>query len=108
MSIYVYDINKLPTDGYLVFPLSMSRLAGGQSPEACYELIQHFETKISEVGTDLIMLYTNGLYYNIDEPALQVRKRTNIQMLTHRTAFHKLLTKSRKYITQATHYLPWD
>jgi hypothetical protein len=103
-----YDINKLPTDGYLIFPLSMSRLAKGQNPEECYEMIKYFETKVSEVGIDLVILYTNGLYYNNDEPALEVRKRTNGQMISHRNALSKLIIKDKKYITQAIHFLPWD
>jgi len=103
-----YDINKLPTDGYLVFPLSMSRLANSQNPEECYEMIKFFESKVSEVGIDLILLYTNGLYYNNEEPALEVRKRTNGQMLSHRNALSKIIVKEKKYITQAMHFLPWD
>ncbi len=103
-----YDINRLPKDGYLVFPLSMSRLANTQSPDACYEMIQYFESKVSEVGIDLVLLYTNGLYYNNTESALDVRKRTNGQMLAHRNAIYKRIVKERKYITQAVHFLPWD
>ena len=103
-----YDINKLPTDGYLIFPLSMSRLANGQNPEECYEMIKFFESKVSEVGIDLVLLYTNGLYYNNNESALEVRKRTNGQMLSHRNALSKLVVKEKKYITQAIHFLPWD
>lgn len=103
-----YDINKLPTDGYLVFPLSMNRLAKGQSPEECHEMIKYFESKVSEVGIDLILLYTNGLYYNNTESALEVRKRTNGQMLSHRNALYKMIVKEKKFITQAMHFLPWD
>jgi len=103
-----YNINKLPTDGYLVFPLSMSRLANGQNPQECYEMIRYFESKVSEVGIDLVLLYTNGLYYNNEEPALDVRKRTNGQMLSHRNALTRLIAKERKYIPQAVHFLPWD
>ena len=104
----MYDINKLPTDGYLIFPLSMSRLANGQSPEECYEMIKHFESKVSEVGIDLVILYTNGLYYNNTDSALEVRKKTNGQMLSHRNALYKMIVKDKKYITQAVHFLPWD
>lgn len=103
-----HDINKLPSDGYLIFPLSMSRLNNGQSAEECYKVIQYFEKKISTIGVDGIFLYTNGLYYNNDEPALSVRKRTNGQMLSHRNALLKLVTKNKKYVPQAMHFLPWD
>ena len=103
-----YDINKLPTDGYLIFPLSMSRLANGQNPEECYEVIKYFESKVSEVGIDLVFLYTNGLYYNNTESALDVRKRTNGQMLSHRNALYNHIVKEKKFIIQAMHFLPWD
>lgn len=110
MSIKPHDINKIPTDGYLVLPLSMSRLAKGkgQSPEECYKIIQFFETKVSQVGIDFIFLYTNGLYYNDKETALKVRKKTNIQMIEHKNAILKLLIKRKKYIPQASHFIPWD
>lgn len=103
-----HDINKLPADGYLIFPLSMSRLNNGQSAEKCYKSIQYFEKKISSIGIDGVFLYTNGLYYNNDEPALTVRKRTNGQMLSHRNALLKLVNKNKKYVPQAMHFLPWD
>ncbi|MFA5173973.1 MAG: hypothetical protein WC438_02205 [Candidatus Pacearchaeota archaeon] len=106
----LYDINKLPTDGYMVLPLSMSRLSNGkgQSPEECFEIVKEFEKKVSQVGIDFIFLYTNGLYYNNDEPALSVRKKTNIQMIEHKNKILKLLIKSKKYIPQAAHFIPWD
>lgn len=108
--IPVHDINKLPTDGYLVLPLSMSRLGKdkGQSPEECYEVIQYFENKVSQVGIDFLFIYTNGLYYNNDEPALSVRKKTNQAMIDHRNALLKLMIKGKKYIPQAAHFIPWD
>lgn len=71
-------------------------------------MIKYFESKVSEVGIDLVLLYTNGLYYNNTESALEVRKRTNGQMLSHRNALYKLIVKEKKYITQAVHFLPWD
>lgn len=105
-----HDINKLPTDGYLIFPLSMSRLGNkkGQSPEECYEVIKYFENKVSQVGIDFLFLYTNGLYYNNNESALSVRKKTNQQMVDHKNALLKLLVKNKKYIPQAAHFIPWD
>ena len=104
----LHGINKLPSDGYLIFPISMSRISKGQSPEEIYELIKFFEKKVSEIGIDLIVLYTNGLYYNNNESALSVRKRTNGQMLSHKNALLKLILKEKKYIPQAIHFLPWD
>jgi hypothetical protein len=104
----VHDINKLPSDGYIVFPLSMSRLNNEQSAEKLYELIEFFEKKISAVGIDGIFLYTNGLYYNNNESALEVRKRTNGQMLSHKNAILKKVLKNKKFVPQSMHFLPWD
>ena len=108
--LQLFDINKIPTDGYLVLPLSMSRLSSkkGQSPEEIFEIIKFFETKVSEVGIDFIFLYTNGLYYNNDESALSVRKKTNVQMIEHKNKILNLMIKSKKYIPQAAHFIPWD
>jgi len=108
--LQLFDINKIPTDGYLVLPLSMSRLSSkkGQSPEEIFEIIKFFESKVSQVGIDFIFLYTNGLYYNNDESALSVRKKTNIQMIEHKNKILKLMIKSKKYIPQAAHFIPWD
>lgn len=105
-----HDINKLPTDGYLVLPLSMSRLGDekGQSPEECYKVIEYFENKVSQVGIDFLFLYTNGLYFNNDEPALSVRKKTTQQMVDHKNGLLKLLKTKKKYIPQAAHFIPWD
>ena len=105
-----HDINKIPTDGYLVLPLSMSRLGDGkgQSAKDCYDIIKYFEKKVSQVGIDFIFLYTNGLYYNNEESALNIRKRTNISMIEHKNKILRLVIKSKKYITQAMHFIPWD
>ena len=88
-----FDINKLPIDGYLIFPLSMSRLATVQSAEKCYEALEFFEKKITKISLDVIFLYTNGLYFNNNEPALEVRKRTTDQMLSHKNAIMNLILK---------------
>jgi hypothetical protein len=106
----LFDINKLPNDGYIVLPLSMSRLSPkkGQSPEEIIEIIKFFEKKINQVGIDFIILYTNGLYYNDDEPALAVRKKTNHEMIEHKNKVLKLINKGKKYIPQAAHFIPWD
>jgi hypothetical protein len=105
-----YDINKLPTDGYLVLPLSMSRLGEGkgQSPKDCFKIIKYFEKKVSKVGIDFLFLYTNGLYYNNEESALNVRKRTNMAMIGHKNKILNLLIKSKKYVPQSAHFIPWD
>ncbi len=107
-ALVLHDINQLPTDGYVVFPISMSRVQNTQNAEKCYEWLGYFEKKISVFGLDAIFLYTNGLYYNNDDPALEIRKRTNGQMIAHSNAIRKLIVKGRKYMPQAVHFVPWD
>lgn len=102
------DLNRLPTDGYVVFPLSMSRIGNAQSAKECYKWLEFFEKKITILGLDAVFLYTNGLYYNDDNSALEVRKRTNGQMISHSNAVRKLVIKNRKYMPQAIHFVPWD
>lgn len=102
------DLNKLPTDGYVVFPLSMSRLGNAQSADECYRWLEFFEKKIEVFGLDAVFLYTNGLYFNSNENASAIRKKTNGQMISHSNAIRKLIVKSRKFMPQAIHYVPTD
>lgn len=104
------DINKLPTDGYIIFPISMNRVQGDQSPSACMRYLRLLDKKIEIPGNDVIFLYTNGLYFNTKEPSYIVRKRTNKQMLAHKRALKKLILKKKKekYMLSAFHFLPFD
>lgn len=104
----LYDINRLPTDGYIIFPISMSRISNSQNAEKCYKWLEFFESKISVLGLDVVFLYTNGLYYNNDQSALEIRKKTNGQMISHSNAIRNLVIKKRKYLPQAMHFVPWD
>jgi len=104
----LHDLNQLPADGYIVFPLSMGRISNAQSAEECYKWLAFFEKKISMYGLDAVFLYTNGLYYNDDSPALEVRKKTNGQMISHSNAVRKLVIKKREFMPQAMHFVPWD
>lgn len=108
MSGAAHDINRLPEDGYLVLPLSMSRLSAGQSPADCYSVFEHFEPKISVMGLDVVLLYTNGLYFNTDEAALPLRTRSIELMTSHKNALLNLIHKNKRYIPGAFHFLPWD
>lgn len=104
----LHDLTRLPADGYLVFPISMGRIGNTQNPEECYGWLEFFEKKITMVGLDVIFLYSNGLYYNDEESVLEVRKRTNGQMLSHSNAVRNLIIKKRRYMPQAIHFVPRD
>lgn len=103
-----FDINKFPENGYLIFPLSMSRLKSGQSPQQIYDTLVFFNKKIPKISLDVIFVYTNGLYMNSDEKAIDVRTKTNNQMLNHRGELWGLILKKREFVPQAFHFLTWD
>lgn len=103
-----FDITRIKDSGYLILPLSMSRLATGQSPEFCYEVLENFLKKLETFSNDVVLLYTNGLYFNSEEISFENRKRTMGQALNHIYAFRNLIEKKKKFIPGAIHYLPID
>lgn len=103
-----YDIKTVPTNGYLILPLSMTRLSGGLSPENLYEFFEFFEPKVTTKSVDVIMLYTNDLYHNTEESALSVRRKVLNQMLNHKAIFESLVVKGKRFIHGAFHFIPWD
>lgn len=103
-----FDINKVTANGFLVLPLSMSKLHGEQSPKSIYEFLSFFNLKIPKISVDVIFLYANGLYFNTHESALSVRQKTNAQMVGHMKELSNLILKKREFVPQAFHYLPWD
>ena len=103
-----FDINKIKNDGYLILPLSMTRLSNGQSPEFCYSVLEDFLKKLETFSNDVILLYTNGLYFNSEDISFENRKKTTQQSLNHIYAFRKLVEKKKQFIPGAIHYLPID
>lgn len=103
-----FDINRIDGDGYLVLPLSMSRLAKGQTPEFCYEVLSTFIKKLATYSNDVVFLYTNGLYFNSDEVSFENRKKTNQQIFNHVAELRTLVEKEKHFIPGAIHYLPID
>lgn len=103
-----FDINKIKDDGYLILPLSMSRLSTGQTPEFYYNVLETFLEKIETFSNDVVLLYTNGLYFNSEEISFENRKKTTQQALNHIYAFRSLVEKKRQFIPGAIHYLPID
>lgn len=105
-----FDINRLTNDGYLILPLSMSRLAEnhGQSPQEIYNMIEYFSPKVETFSNDVIFLYTYGLYFNSMNIAFEERKKLNQQIINHSIALRNLISKKKKYIPNAFHYLSAD
>lgn len=103
-----FDINRIPGNGLLVFPLSMSRLFLGQDPKTLYDFLCHFEKKFEEMTVDVVFIYTNGLYFNTRCVSSTLRKKTNAQMLTHKSELSNLIKKGKKFPPKSIHYIPWD
>lgn len=103
-----FDINKINNDGYLIIPISVSHMANKQSPEECYKVISHFVKKINTTSNDVVLLYTNGLYFNSTESSYSLRLKTNSQVIAHANAMRKLILKRKEFMVPAFHYLPID
>lgn len=103
-----HDINRLPENGFLVLPLSMSRLANASSPKALYEFFEFMEPKLVTKSVDVIMLYTNDLYCNSEENGYEIREKLLHQMINHKSLFQSLIVKGKRFIPSAFHFLPWD
>ena len=103
-----FNIGKIRGSGTLILPISMSRIAGGQSPEDCYEILSSFEDKLESFNNDAILMYTNGLYFNTEDVAFEKRLKTNAQVLAHVTRMNNLIQKGRKFIPKAIHFMPID
>ena len=105
-----FDINKLTGDGYLILPLSMSKLAHehGQDPNQVYDTLEYFSHKLETLSNDVVFLYTYGLYFNTDAVAFEERKKLNQQILNHSRALRNLIEKRKKFMPAAFHYMSFD
>lgn len=103
-----FDINRIPGNGVLVFPLSMSRLFAGQDPKTLYDFLCLFDEKIEERTVDIVFIYTNGLYFNNRASSSTLRKKTTAQMLTHKQELANLFKKNKKFPPKSIHFIPWD
>lgn len=103
-----YNINMIQGDGYLVIPVSMARISSGQSPEKIYEIFDYFARKLSVFSNDVIILYTNGLYFNTEDITYELRVELNKKIIQHAASLRKLIEKKKQYIPGAFHYLPID
>lgn len=106
-----YDLTKIKNEGYLILPLSMSKLASGcsQDPMKVYEVIVSFvKNKFHYYSNDVLLLYTNGMYMNTSQPALDVKKKMSNIAFTHANTLKKIVDKNKYIIPPALHYLPSD
>jgi len=103
-----FDINRIKGDGYLVIPLSMSRLSNSQSPEETYEIFQFFAKKLETFSNDMVLLYTGGLYFNDEAVTYEKRIKLNAQMSDHVLKLRKLIETRKEFMPGAFHFLPID
>ncbi|MEM7645288.1 MAG: hypothetical protein AAF203_00130 [Pseudomonadota bacterium] len=104
-----FDISRVPSHGFLILPLSMPKLCGDQSPKEIYKFLKFFDPKVKVISIDVIILYTNGLYFNTaNGESLGFRQKSNSQILNHSRELKSMILKEREYIPQAFHFLPWD
>jgi len=103
-----FNINLINGDGYLVLPISMARISTGQSPEEIYEIFHYFAKKLKSFSNDVVLLYTNGLYFNAEDLSHEQRVKTNHQIINHSHRLRKLIEKRKQYIPNAFHFLPID
>ncbi|EKE10864.1 MAG: hypothetical protein ACD_15C00191G0010 [uncultured bacterium] len=103
-----FDINLIDGDGYLILPISMARISAGQSPEEVYEIFHYFIKKIRSFSNDVVLLYTNGLYFNAENLSHEQRVKTNQQIIDHSHKLRQLIEKRKDFMPNAFHFLPID
>ena len=93
----IFDSKATPPV-HAILLLSMSKLAGGkdlrvrqQTPADCLEFMQGLERRFAGQAIHYTLLYTDGLYANSDQPAVDVAKKVTMQMVRHQEIMRKLL-----------------
>lgn len=103
-----FDINLIQKDGYLIIPVSMARIASGQTPEETYAIFDYFTKKLAVLSNDVVILYTTGLYFNAEDISHEQRVKFNQKVIQHASALRKLIDRKKQYMPNAFHYLPID
>ncbi|MEZ4200478.1 MAG: hypothetical protein R3B69_02700 [Candidatus Paceibacterota bacterium] len=88
----------------------MSKLGNGfdQDPAQCYELLSYFGKKLESHSSDVVLLYTTGLYLNTQDIAYEKRLELNRKTVQHARELRNLIEKKREMIPNAIHFLPID
>jgi len=103
-----YDINRLPNCGTIIIPLSMLALSGYQQASKVVEFIDFFKGKTDKITNDVVFLYTDGLYFNNNDSAYQLRKILLRQMYEHRNAIINEIDKRKDLVPGAFHFISWN
>ncbi len=106
-----FGINKFPMDwGLIIMPISMSRIATGQSAQKCIEFVLSLNEKIVEPKVGLNFVYSDFLYLSSDEKASDLKELFMIETIKHKNAMQKLIKKNPRnlQIQQAFTYQTWN
>lgn len=101
-----FDINHFPREyGMIVFPISMSRIANAQSPEACFSCMELFAEKMLANTVWFNFLYSEGLYMNFEEEKNHLAQTA----VAHKGWIMKLIEKNYRefQIDRAIHFDSW-
>lgn len=102
------DINRVKKNGRLILPLSIAALNSYQSPKEVYEFLKFFEPKVPGISADVILLYSNGLYFNTEEISLNMRKKILNKTQNHVNELFNIIQKNGKFVESAFHIVSWD
>lgn len=104
-----HDINQLPQDeGLLIFGISMNRVGNTQSPEKCFEYLQHIDTKIIRTkGIGAVFTYADYLYLFSEEKASLLRNRFLPLMMQHKNGLLRILEKDTAWVARAFSFMTW-
>lgn len=99
----------IPSDGYIVLPISMSRSNNSQGADVCYDILLDLQQQCEDPSTiDVVVLYTTCIYYNNqDESAWKVKKRLTTQMLSHKAALATIIRR-RGELHFSVQFLSWE
>lgn len=104
-----YDLKRVPENGRLILPISMAAMATYQRPIDIYNFLVRFgREKVKRICLDVVLIYTNGLYFNSDEISLKIRKKTCNKMMTHIKEFRRIIAREQELVDAAIHIVPWD
>jgi hypothetical protein len=107
-----FGINKFPKGwGIVMMPISMSRIATGQSAQKCIEWILDLGiNKVNEPKIGLNLIYGDFLYLLSNEKASSLKELFMIEVIKHKNALQKLVLKNKQQlqIQQAFRYQNWN
>ncbi len=104
-----FDISKFPAKrGILVFGISMPYIDKKQSPKSLFKAASPLTSKIKKSGVGDIMVYSDGLYMNSDEPAHVLKSRFQRLMEEHKRGYMKIIKKDIYLIPSAFTFTTWS